>query len=73
MIVLYVILGVVVIFGVVAFRGAPYVPSHPAQVRKAFTELYALNKKDVVLDAGSGDGLVLRIAAKKALARLATS
>ena len=65
MIVLYVILGVVVIFGVVAFRGAPYVPSHPAQVRKAFTELYALNKKDVVLDAGSGDGLVLRIAAKK--------
>ena len=62
---LYIVLGVVVLFGIVAFRGAPYVPSHPRQVRAAFRELYMVTDKDVVVDVGSGDGLVLRIAAKQ--------
>ena len=65
MIVLYVAAVVVLLFGLVAFRGAPYVPSHPKQVRKAFRELYPLTERDIVVDAGSGDGLVLRIAAQQ--------
>lgn len=64
MIIIYGIVAIVVLFGIVAFRGAPYVPSHPRQVRKAFTELYPLTSADVVVDAGSGDGLVLRAAVR---------
>ncbi len=48
----------------VVFRGSPYVPSHSLQVKNAFTELYNISKKDVLVDIGSGDGLVLRAAAK---------
>lgn len=58
-------MALVVLFGFVAFRGAPYVPSHPKQVRKAFQELFPLTEADVVVDAGSGDGLVLRIVAQR--------
>ncbi len=54
------------IFGFVVFRGAPYVPSHRRFVRQAFTKkLYDLGKKDVLLDVGSGDGVVLRLAAER--------
>jgi len=51
---------VVVLFGAVVFIGAPYVPSHKNQLRKSLDELYRLKKTDVLLDIGSGDGLVLR-------------
>lgn len=57
---------IVLLFGFVVFRGAPYVPSHHKFVRLAFTKLYALSKDDVIVDLGSGDGAVLRIAAEKA-------
>lgn len=57
---------IILIFGLVVARGAPYVPSHRRFVRLAFTKLYKLSSKDVVVDLGSGDGLVLRIAAEKA-------
>ena len=43
-----------------AFFGAPYVPSHRRDVRRLFDELTPLSADDVVLDIGSGDGLVLR-------------
>lgn len=56
------IAGLVVALGSVAFFGAPYVPSHASQVRRAFTDLRPLTKKDVVVDLGSGDGVVLRYA-----------
>lgn len=55
---------IVLIFGFVVFRGAPYVPSHHKEVREAFDELYKISHKDVLVDVGSGDGIILRLAAK---------
>jgi hypothetical protein len=57
---------VILLFGFVVLRGAPYVPSHRRFVRLALTKLYNLSEKDVLVDLGSGDGLVLRIAAGRA-------
>jgi SAM-dependent methyltransferase len=66
MIWLYIVLGIVLIFGLVVFRGAPYVPSHRRYVRQAFTKkLYEVTADDVLLDVGSGDGVVLRLAAAR--------
>lgn len=56
---------VVVIFGLAAFRGAPYLPSKRRQVDEAFRQLYPLGRRDVMVDIGSGDGLVLRAAARR--------
>ena len=53
-----------VCFGFVAFRGSPYVPSHKKDIQTAFSKLYPISKKDVLLDVGSGDGIVLREAAR---------
>ena len=50
--------------GFVAFTGAPYVPSKRKDIRRAFTELYPLSDKDVLVDIGSGDGIVLREASQ---------
>ena len=47
-----------------AFTGAPFVPSKPGDVRKAFTKLYSLSEKDFLIDLGAGDGLVQKIAAE---------
>lgn len=52
-------------FGLVVFRGAPYVPSHRKEVERAFSDLYKLSDEDTVVDFGSGDGLVLRAAARQ--------
>lgn len=49
-----------VCFGLIAFRGAPYVPTHRKDIHKAFTDLYPVTPQDVVVDIGSGDGIVLR-------------
>ncbi len=56
---------VVLLFGFVVFRGAPYVPSHRTDIAQAFDELYPLSDTDVVVDVGSGDGIVLRMASKR--------
>jgi SAM-dependent methyltransferase len=61
---LWVVAGIVVLAGFVAFTGAPYVPSKRRDVAKAFDELYPLTSKDVLVDIGSGDGIVLRMASK---------
>lgn len=53
---------VVLLFGFVVFRGAPYVPSHKREVVRAFDELYKITSSDVVVDFGSGDGVILRLA-----------
>jgi hypothetical protein len=53
---------IVLLFGFVVFRGAPYVPSHRSEVRRAFSELYEVGEKDAVIDVGSGDGIILRLA-----------
>jgi len=56
---------VVITFGFVVFRGAPYVPSRHSEVEKAFSkDLYPVSEKDVVVDVGSGDGIILRRAAR---------
>lgn len=66
MIWLVVIFGIVLtMFGLTVLRGAPYVPSRRQDIDKAFDELYVLNKKDVLVDIGSGDGVVLRAAARR--------
>ncbi|MFZ2126286.1 MAG: hypothetical protein WAV04_02125 [Candidatus Microsaccharimonas sp.] len=59
------ILGIIVLgFGFVIFFGAPYVPSQRKFVRRAFENLYKVTAKDVLVDVGSGDGVVLRVAAE---------
>lgn len=52
------------VFGFVVFRGAPYVPSRRLYIKRAFTKLYNLDHTDVLVDVGSGDGIVLRIASE---------
>ncbi len=53
---------IVISVGFVAFTGAPYVPSKRRDVQRALTELYELGDTDVLVDIGSGDGIVLRVA-----------
>lgn len=55
---------VVVVFGFVVFFGAPYVPTFRRDVRRVFRELYPIGARDVLVDLGSGDGVVLREAAR---------
>lgn len=55
---------IVLLVGFVAFTGAPYVPSHRRDVVRVFTELRPLKPSDVVVDIGSGDGIVLRAVSK---------
>ena len=53
----------VIIFGFVVFFGAPYVPSHKKYVKRAFDH-FGLNADDTLVDIGSGDGIILRIASR---------
>lgn len=60
-----VLVALFLLFGFVVFFGAPYVPSKKADVKRAFDELYPLSEKDMLVDIGSGDGIVLRLAAAR--------
>jgi len=51
-------------FGFVVFFGAPYVPSHKRAIERIFDEI-GVGPRDVVVDIGSGDGVVLRLAARR--------
>lgn len=62
MIVMWIAIVVVLIFGCVVFWGAPYVPSQKRYVSQALKDLYPLGTSDVLVDVGSGDGVVLRLA-----------
>jgi hypothetical protein len=64
MIIFWILAIVVLAFGWVVFRGAPYVPSQNRYIKRALTQLYPLGSKDVLVDVGSGDGVVLRRAAQ---------
>jgi len=64
MIFLWVFCGLVFLLGLSVFVGAPYVPTHRGEIEGLFKEL-ALGPNDVVVDLGSGDGVVLRAAAKQ--------
>lgn len=61
----WVMMPVVLLFGFVVFWGAPYVPSKRREIDQAFKELYPLTAKDVLVDIGSGDGIVLRRASHR--------
>jgi hypothetical protein len=63
MIWIFIVGAVVVFLGFAVFFGAPYVPSRRKYIKRAFTKLYPVGPKDVVVDIGSGDGVVLRVAA----------
>lgn len=55
----------VILFGFVVVFGAPYVPTKPTELRRAFDELYEFKAHDLLVDIGSGDGVVLREAARR--------
>lgn len=50
-----------IFFGLVVFVGAPYVPSHKKDVKRVFDH-FGLNSTDTLVDIGSGDGIILRVA-----------
>ena len=56
---------ILMIFALPALIGAPYVPSRSREVQRLFAEVLPLGKGDVVLDIGSGDGVVLMAAAQQ--------
>ena len=63
---LLIIVGVVAaIFLLTVLFGAPYVPTHTAEARYVFEELYPVGEDDFVVDIGSGDGVVLVAAARR--------
>lgn len=53
-----------IFFAAVVFRGAPYVPTRKRAVMALLNEL-SLKPGDVVVDIGSGDGIVLKTAAER--------
>ena len=57
-----ILVAILLVFCLMAFTGAPYVPSMKKELKIAFKELYPLSKKDYLVDLGSGDGIVLKIA-----------
>lgn len=59
-----IVAGIVLLFLLTAFIGAPYVPTRRREAREAFSSLRPLAAHDVVLDIGSGDGAVLRVIAE---------
>ena len=63
--ILWWILSILVItFGLVVFRGAPYVPTHRKQVEQAL-DMLDVPKGSTIVDLGSGDGVFLLAAAKR--------
>lgn len=51
-------------FGFVVLFGAPYVPTRKAQANQAL-DLLSIKKGEVFVDLGSGDGVMLLIAARR--------
>lgn len=64
---LYIVGGIIVLLGASVFFGAPYVPTKRRELRRMFDILYPLSKNDVVLDIGSGDGVVLREVSRRGI------
>lgn len=54
-----VIVLVIGMFLITGLTGAPYVPTLKNKLPKAFTELYKMSDKDLLIDLGSGDGCIL--------------
>ena len=60
----FLLAAVILLFGLVAFRGAPYVPTHRRKIMAAL-DLMNLKSNDMVVDLGSGDGNFLIAAARR--------
>ena len=59
---IFFIIGIIIAaFLLTVLFGAPYVPTHKKDLIKLF-ESIALSEKDILVDIGSGDGIVLKIA-----------
>lgn len=65
MIFMYIVGAIVLLLGFSVFFGAPYVPSRRRDLVRMFDELYPLSTSDVVIDVGSGDGIILREASRR--------
>lgn len=61
---------VLLVFCLTTLRGAPYVPTHSSALNVLFDELLDIGKDDLVIDIGSGDGTVLRAAARRGASAL---
>lgn len=62
---IYIVGAIVVLLGFSVFFGAPYVPSRRRDLTRMFDTLYPLTADDVVIDVGSGDGVILREASRR--------
>jgi hypothetical protein len=60
MILAYIVGALILLLGFSVFFGAPYVPSRRRDLRRMFDNLYPLSSSDVLIDVGSGDGIILR-------------
>lgn len=58
--IIWILVVIVLLFGFVVFFGSPYVRTLRSDRKRVFDELYKLTSDDVVIDLGSGDGVVLR-------------
>jgi hypothetical protein len=65
----WIISAIIILFGFVVFFGAPYVPSKRKELQRVFDELYKLTDADTLVDIGSGDGVVLRVASEKGVSK----
>lgn len=59
-----VVMVLLLIFLLPGLTGAPYVPTLKASIEKALTKLYPVGEKDLLIDLGAGDGVVLYTATK---------
>jgi hypothetical protein len=62
----YLVAGLILVFGLVVFVGAPYLPTLTPNVNEAI-KLTGLKKGQTLLELGSGDGRVLLAAAKQGI------
>jgi len=56
---------VVATFLLSVFLGAPYVPTKKSDLKLAFEKLYKIKSSDLLVDIGSGGGVVLREASRR--------
>ena len=59
--IIFIIIG---LMGFSVFFGAPYVPTRKKWAKNAL-DLVSLNKKDLVVDLGSGDGVILKLISER--------
>jgi len=63
------VVGVIAFLGLSVFFGAPYVPTRKKELRDLFVHGVKLSHRDMVVDMGSGDGVVLREAIRAGAGR----